>query len=110
MSDARAPSWLRPRKPLRRRRHVGRPPSAPTPPPLPIADAAGRPLPNPVSRRLIDPAESSIARRLLCRTYDTCLDVAIARDWPGFACTSCNAYVPPVLLPPPGAVAVDSSA
>ena len=82
----------------------------PPPEPLRALDDAGRPLPNPVSRRLIDPAKSAVARRLLCRTYDACLDVAIARDWPGFACTSCNAYVPPALLPPPGAVAVDSSA
>lgn len=33
-------------------------------------------------------------RLLDCRRYDGCLDIAIARDWPGFDCIGCPAYVP----------------
>jgi hypothetical protein len=31
-------------------------------------------------------------RKLDCRRYNTCLDIAIARDWPTFACDDCPAF------------------
>jgi hypothetical protein len=33
-------------------------------------------------------------RRVYCRRYDGCLGVAVANDWPGFACHACGAYEP----------------
>lgn len=30
------------------------------------------------------------AREINCRRYDTCLDYAIAHDWPGFHCGACD--------------------
>lgn len=33
-------------------------------------------------------------RRLNCRYYDRCLDVADVQNWPGFTCHGCDAFVP----------------
>jgi hypothetical protein len=34
-------------------------------------------------------AEGYGVRRLTCRRYETCLDYAAAKKWPGFDCTAC---------------------
>jgi hypothetical protein len=31
-------------------------------------------------------------RRVFCRRYGSCLDLAVRGEWPGFACGSCCAY------------------
>lgn len=33
-------------------------------------------------------------RRLDCQQYAQCLDVAAHKDWPGFSCHTCSAYLP----------------
>ncbi len=33
-------------------------------------------------------------RRLDCRHYAQCLEVAAYQDWPGFTCQHCLAYIP----------------
>ena len=51
--------------------------------------------PNPLRFAAIDESqEASGIRRLHCRSYDDCLDVACARRWPGFTCAGCDAFVP----------------
>lgn len=39
-----------------------------------------------------DPNLTPAVRRLHCRHYDGCLD--IAEDWPGFTCEGCKAFAP----------------
>ena len=52
-------------------------------------------VPNPRPHATIeDPADVPEVRRLHCRSYNTCLDLADARRWVGFACTGCAAFEP----------------
>lgn len=65
-----------------------------------------RKLPEPVAAPLVldrelvaTPGTSSfdgghVGRNLDCRWYGSCLDVATARGWEGFACGACGAYEP----------------
>src|SRR5690349_5763747 len=49
--------------------------------------------PHPVrSPRIDDPDEVPKLRRLDCRNYDGCLDIAIENRWPGFTCIGCPGY------------------
>lgn len=49
--------------------------------------------PNPTrDRRHVLP--DTVRRRLNCVRYGGCLNAACARDWPGFHCDHCPAYVP----------------
>lgn len=49
--------------------------------------------PNPTrDRRHILP--DTVRRRLDCVRYGGCLNAVLARDWPGFHCDNCPAYVP----------------
>lgn len=41
-----------------------------------------------------DPEAIEATRRLHCRFYDHCLDVADAAGWAGFSCAGCVAYDP----------------
>ena len=49
------------------------------------------PLP---TRRPLTEEEAPRLRRLHCRTYNHCLDVAARADWPGFVCVGCRALEP----------------
>lgn len=52
-------------------------------------------IPNPQPHRPVgDDDDPEAVRRLHCRRYDACLDVAIGGDWPGFTCQACAAFVP----------------
>lgn len=33
-------------------------------------------------------------RKVFCAHYEKCLDEAIEKDWPGFLCSACQAFVP----------------
>jgi hypothetical protein len=46
------------------------------------------------SQRIEDPDEVPALRRLGCRSYGACLDVAVENDWSGFHCGACQAYEP----------------
>lgn len=45
--------------------------------------------------RALTAGEATELRRLLCADYSTCVDIAIARRWAGFTCSSCAAYKAP---------------
>jgi hypothetical protein len=75
------------------------PPPKPLPPPIPPPE----PKPKLERYRTIFPvpkmphdskpswsAEGFGERRLTCRRYETCLDYAAAKKWPGFDCTACQ--------------------
>lgn len=51
------------------------------------------PRPRPCAQR-VDPEAADATRRLHCRSYDDCLDVADAVGWAGFACDRCQAFLP----------------
>jgi hypothetical protein len=42
-----------------------------------------------------DPDQVSQLRRIDCRSYDRCLDLAIDQDWSGFHCNQCRGYEAP---------------
>jgi hypothetical protein len=44
--------------------------------------------------RIEDPEHVPGLRRIDCRAYDACLDVAATKDWRGFHCNDCGAYEP----------------
>ena len=51
------------------------------------------PAPAP-SGRITDPDDAPRVRRLDCRRYTGCLEVAHAQDWHGFTCNGCEAHEP----------------
>lgn len=65
-----------------------------------VADIQGeppgpRPGANPIRMMaILDPNEADKFRRLGCRSYNFCLDVAASQKWEGFSCCSCSAYEP----------------
>jgi hypothetical protein len=51
--------------------------------------------PNPRPHATIDdPDEVPAVRQLHCQKYNSCLALAEARNWAGFACTACSAFEP----------------
>jgi hypothetical protein len=58
-------------------------------PGLPIV---GNPVPH---AGTVDPDQIDAIRRLDCRSYDRCLDVADEQGWPGFQCNECRGFEPP---------------
>jgi hypothetical protein len=50
-----------------------------------------RPLP---CRSVEDPDHTPALRRLHCRRYGECLDVAVESAWSGFHCNGCAAFEP----------------
>lgn len=52
----------------------------------------GNPVPN---RRIKDPDQVDQVRRLDCRAYDRCLDLAVENGWRGFHCNECRGYEAP---------------
>jgi hypothetical protein len=51
--------------------------------------------PNPTRcHRVDDPDQVAEQRRLDCRSYGACVDVAADADWRGFHCGRCAAYQP----------------
>lgn len=55
--------------------------------------------PHPIAAdRILDPGRAGTVRRLDCRLYNGCLDVALIEGWDGFACTFCRAYVAPTIV------------
>jgi hypothetical protein len=51
---------------------------------------------NPVScAGTTDPDQVTQLRRIDCRSYDRCLDLAVEQDWPGFHCNECRGYEAP---------------
>ncbi len=38
--------------------------------------------------------EAMQVRRIYCSHYSFCLNVAVARNWPGFTCAACFDYAP----------------
>jgi hypothetical protein len=51
---------------------------------------------NPVQwRRIEDPDDVDSVRRVDCRAYDRCLDLAERSGWRGFTCRQCTAYQAP---------------
>ena len=55
------------------------------------AHTIARPHPIPHGR-IEDADEAPSIRRLHCRSYDTCLDIADRAGWSGFACRGCDAF------------------
>jgi hypothetical protein len=51
------------------------------------------PLPHP-HEELKDPEAAPATRRLHCRSYDACLEVADDLGWTGFTCSHCQAFEP----------------
>jgi hypothetical protein len=50
-------------------------------------------LSNPVAcHRIADPDHVDQVRRIDCRSYDRCLDVATENEWRGFHCNECRGY------------------
>src|SRR6266540_3447275 len=50
-------------------------------------------LSNPVAcHRITDPDHVGQVRRIDCRSYDRCLDVATENEWRGFHCNECRGY------------------
>ena len=39
---------------------------------------------------IVSPDQSPAVRRLTCRRYNACLEVAVQRDWLGFSCSDCK--------------------
>jgi hypothetical protein len=53
-------------------------------------------LGNPVACHLTtDPDEAGSIRRIDCRSYDRCLDLAVESGWRGFHCKECRGYEAP---------------
>lgn len=51
--------------------------------------------PNPISHPEIDDVDTAPdVRRLHCRMYTHCLIQAANKNWPGFSCNKCMAFVP----------------
>lgn len=51
--------------------------------------------PHPVEHlQILDHEDVPYVRKLHCRKYDECLDVADKKSWPGFSCERCSAYEP----------------
>lgn len=48
--------------------------------------------PSPVPAYILDPERAPTTRRLDCRLYGHCLDIADREKWPGFGCSSCRCY------------------
>lgn len=49
--------------------------------------------PNPQKSHVIgDESKVSAVRKLDCLNYKLCLNTAVAANWPGFTCNSCDAY------------------
>jgi hypothetical protein len=56
-----------------------------------IASEEAEALPSPKECSLIaSPDHSPAVRRLTCRRYNACLEVAVERDWVGFSCEDCK--------------------
>lgn len=51
------------------------------------------PLPSPCGI-LLSPEDAARRRKLDCRFYDKCLDIAIVERWDSFTCKKCKAYDP----------------
>jgi hypothetical protein len=52
-----------------------------------------KPLPNPVEHgQIYDPDDAPGVRKLMCRQYSACLNVADKSDWRGFSCADCFSY------------------
>lgn len=49
---------------------------------------------NPISAKPDEAGLDRQRRKLFCRHYGGCLDLAIKRRWPGFACTECDDFEP----------------
>jgi hypothetical protein len=48
-------------------------------------------IPTPKECSLIaSPDQSPSVRRLTCRRYNACLEIAVERDWLGFSCEDCK--------------------
>jgi hypothetical protein len=52
----------------------------------------GNPVPH---AGTIDPDQVDGLRRIDCRSYDRCLDLADEQGWPGFHCNECRGYEAP---------------
>lgn len=50
--------------------------------------------PNPVNAPRASHAVA-VHRKVFCSHYDQCLNLAVEKNWDGFACTQCGAYRPP---------------
>jgi hypothetical protein len=42
------------------------------------------------SPRITKPENAAKVRRLHCRFYNACLDLAVENGWPGFTCEACE--------------------
>lgn len=52
-----------------------------------------RHVPNPVATAVIMTVDNvDTYRKLDCKIYDRCLDVAVVQQWGSFACEACTAY------------------
>lgn len=50
--------------------------------------------PQPFRLAVIDSDQMDGVRRLHCRYYDECLEIADERNWPSFTCGECKAFEP----------------
>jgi hypothetical protein len=48
---------------------------------------------NPTESRVVN-RPSQVERKVMCASYQSCLDEAIERRWGGFSCGQCRAYRP----------------
>jgi len=48
---------------------------------------------NPIASRVAR-SPSKVDRRVMCASYENCLDLAIRRKWVGFSCRKCRAFQP----------------
>ena len=53
---------------------------------------------NPIASRIAR-SPSEVERRVLCVSYEDCLDETIRRKWRGFSCQKCHAFRPVQLNP-----------
>jgi hypothetical protein len=53
------------------------------------AEAVAVPAPKECSV-IVSPDHSPSVRKLTCRRYNSCLEVAVDRDWLGFSCEDCK--------------------
>jgi hypothetical protein len=51
---------------------------------------------NPIASRVAR-SPSQVDRRVMCASYENCLDLAIRKKWVGFSCRKCRAFEPPTL-------------
>lgn len=50
-------------------------------------------FPNPTRLRVLSTDDGGVLRKLYCKLYDNCLNVAYINSWPGFGCNECRAYI-----------------